>query len=180
MCIMGLGALVPGLIGGGAAAAGATATGAVGALQTLATVASVAGTLYSGASAYGAGKAQEAVLRDQMKTERALTATQDQRTRARMATAIRQQGAELMARGIDLSSPTAVYLGQTAAQELSFDSQAIRSGGMARQAELSSQARIARASASASLLRGTVGAASDFLTMGPDVWPGLFRERQLA
>lgn len=97
-----------------------------------------------------------------------------------MQSMIRQQGAELLARGVDLSSPTAVYLGQTAAQELSFDSQAIRSAGAARNAELSSQAQIARASANASLLKGTVGAASDFLTMGPDVWPGLFRERQLA
>lgn len=184
MCVLGLGALAGGLLGGGAAAAGAAtataATGAVGALQTLATVASIAGTLYSGVSAYGAGKAQETVLREQMKTEQALTATQDQRQRGKMQSMIRQQGAELLARGVDLSSPTAVYLGQTAAQELSFDSQAIRSAGAARNAELSSQAQIARASANASLLKGTVGAASDFLTMGPDVWPGLFRERQLA
>ncbi len=184
MCVIGLGALVPGLLGGGAAAAGAGAAaagaGAVGALQTLATVATIAGSLYSGVQAYGQGKAQEAALRDQARTEAQLTATQDQRQRGKMEGMIRQQGAELLARGVDLSSPTAVYLGQTAAQELSFDSQAIRSTGQARSAELTSQAAIASANASAGLLKGTIGAASDFLTMGPEVWPGLFRERQLA
>jgi hypothetical protein len=179
MCVLGLGALV-GLTGAGAAGAGAAATGAVGALQTLATVASIGGTIYSGISAYQTGKAQEAALTQQAETEARLTAAQDQRQRGKMQSVIRQQGAEIMARGIDLSSPTAVYLGQTAAQELSFDSQAIRSGGAARVAELSSQAKIARAGATAGLVRGAVGAASDFLTMGPDVWPGLFRERQLA
>ena len=177
MCVFGLGALA-GLAGGGAAAG--AATGAIGALQTLATVASIGGTLYSGISAYQTGKAQEAALTQQAETEARLTATQDQRVRAKMESAIRQQGAEIMARGIDLGSPTAVYLGQTAAQELSFESQAIRSGGMARNAELTTQAQIARSSATAGLIKGTVGAASDFLTMGPEVWPGLFRERQLA
>lgn len=174
MCVFGLGALA-GLAGAGGA--GATA---VGALQTLATVASIGGTLYSGISAYQTGKAQEAAFTQQAETEAKLTAVQDQRARGKMESAIATQRGEIVARGIDLSSPTAIYLGQTAAKELSFESQAIRSGGMARNAELTTQGQIARSSATAGLIKGVVGAASDFVTMGPDVWPGLFRERQLA
>ncbi len=173
MCVMGLGALV-GLGGAGAAA------GTAGALQTLATIATIGGTLYSGITAYQTGKEQARAYDAQAKTEAQLTATEDHRQRQKMAGVIADQRGQVLARGIDLSSPTAVYLGQTAAQEMSFDSQAIRSGGAARQAELSTQAKIARANASAGLIKGTIGAASDFLTMGPDTWPGLFRERQLA
>ena len=181
MCVMGLGALV-GLGGAGAAtAAGATAAATTaGTLQTLATIATIGGTLMSGITAYQTGNAQAAAYDAQAKTEAQLTAVQDQRERAKMAGAIAQQRAEVLGRGMDLSSPTAIYLGQTAAQEMSFDSQAIRSGGAARQQELSVQKRISLANASAGLMKGVIGAAGDFLTMGPDTWPGLFRERQLA
>lgn len=174
MCVLGLGALV------GLGGAGAAATAGVGALQTLATIATIGGTLYSGVTAYQTGKQQAAAYEAQAKTEAQLTATTDQRERSKMAGAIAQQRAEILGRGMDLSSPTAIYLGQTAAQEMSFDSQAIRSGGAARQQELSSQAKIARANASAGLMKGVIGAAGDFLTMGPDTWPGLFSERQRA
>lgn len=183
MCILGAGALL-GLGGAGAAATAAGATAAAtttaSTLQMLATIASIGGTLMSGISAYQSGKAQASAYENQAKTEAQLTATEDQRQRIKMSGAIAQQRAELLARGIDMSSPSAVYLGQTAAQELSFDSQAIRSGGAARQAELSTQAKIARANASAGLLSGVVGAAGSFLTSGPDIWPNLFSERQLS
>jgi hypothetical protein len=172
-----------GLGGAGAAtAAGATAaaTTTAGALQTLATIATIGGTLYSGITGMQAGREQARAIEAQAVTERALTATEDQRRRAKFATGIAQQRADITARGVDLSSPTAVFLGQTAAQELSFDSQSVRSTGAARQAELSANARASRASATASMIRGTVGAASEFLTAAPDVWPGLLRERQLA
>lgn len=182
MCVMGLGALV-GLGGAGAAATAAGATAAAttaGALQTLATIATIGGTLYSGITAYKTGKEQAAAYEAQAKTEAQLNATQDQRERVKMAGAIATQRAEILGRGMDLSSPTAIYLGQTAAQEMSFDSQAIRSTGAARQQELSANRRIALSNASAGLMKGVIGAAGDFVTMGPDVWPGLFRERQLA
>lgn len=172
MCLPGLGALA-GLGGAGMAT---TAT----ALQTLATIATIGGTLYSGVTAYRTGKEQAAAYEAQAKTEAQLTATTDQRERAKMAGAIAQQRSEILGRGMDLSSPTAIYLGQTAAQEMSFDSQAIRSGGAARQQELSANKRIALSNASAGLWKGAIGAAGDFLTMGPDTWPGLFGERQLA
>lgn len=180
MCVMGLGALV-GAGAGAATAAGATAAATtVGALQTLATIATIGGTLYSGITAYQTGKEQARAYEAQAQTEAQLTATQDQRDRVKMAGVIAQQRAEVLGRGMDLSSPTAIYLGQTAAQEMSFDSQATRSAGSARQLELSNQAKISRSNATAGLIKGTIGAASDFLTMGPDTWPGLFRERQLA
>jgi hypothetical protein len=181
MCVLGLGALA-GLGGAGAAtAAGATAAATTaGALQTLATIATIGGTLVSGITAYNTGKEQARAYEAQAQTEAQLTTTQDQRERAKMASVIAQQRAEVLGRGIDLSSPTAIYLGQTAAQELSFDSQAIRSAGAARQTELSAQAKIARSSASAGLMKGVIGAAGDFLTMGPDTWPGLFGKRQLS
>lgn len=178
MCILGI---LPLLGVGGATAAGATAAaGIAGTLQTLGTIAAIGGTLYSGISQYQAGKQQVAAIEAQAKTEAQLTATQDARQRAKMSSAIRQQSAELAARGVQLDSPTAVALGQTAAQEMSFDSQAIRSGGAARQQELSAQKRIAKGDAMSGLLKGVVGAAGEFLTSGPDVWPGLFRERQMA
>lgn len=175
MCILGVGALL-GL--GGATAAGATAAaGIAGTLQTLGTIAAIGGTLYSGISQYQAGKEQAYAIEAQAKTEAQLTATQDARQRAKMSSAIRQQGAELAARGVQLDSPTAVALGQTAAQEMSFDSQAIRAGGVARQTELSADARIARSRGMSGLLKGAIGAAGQFLTAAPDIWPGFARER---
>lgn len=174
MCILGLGAVL-GI--GGATAAGATAAAST--LATIGTVIGLVGTVYQGVAGYRAGKAQAAEIAAQRKTEAALTATQDARQRAKMASAIRQQSAELAARGVQLDSPTAVALGQTAAQELSFDSQAIRSGGMARDRELSAQQRIARAEANSSMFKGIAGAAGSFLTSAPDIWPGLLG-KQLA
>lgn len=169
MCVLGLGAL-----------AGAAGAGAAGTLQTLATVASIAGTLYSGISGAQMAKQQAAAYEAQAVTEQQLTATQDQRERAKFAGQIAQQRAEVMGRGIDLASPTAVYLGQTAAQEMSFQSQAIRSAGAARQAELSTQAQLSRANASAAMFKGVVGAAGQFLTAAPEIWPNLLNKKQLA
>ena len=171
MCILGLGALA-GI--GGATAAGATAAaGLAGTLSTIGTIIGIGGTLYQGIAGAQAGRAQAAEIEATRVTEAQLTATQDARQRAKMSSAIRQQSAELLARGVQLDSPTAVALGQTAAQELSFDSQAIRSGGVARDRELSGQKRLALASGKLSALKGKIGAAGQFLTAAPDIWPGL-------
>lgn len=174
MCIP---ALLPLIGAGGATAAGATAAAS---LASIGSLIGIAGTLYQGISGAAQYKAQAAEIDAQKITEAQLNATQDARQRQKMSSAIRQQAAELAARGVQLDSPTAVALGQTAAQELSFDSQAIRSGGMARQQELSGQKRLALANAASSKLKGIVGAAGSFLTAAPDIWPGLMRERQLA
>lgn len=174
----GLGATAAGATAG-AATAGAAATGAglAGTLQTIGTLATIGGTLYSGIAGASAARQTRADLKAQAATEAQLTATEDARQRAKTARLISQQRAELVARGISLDSPTAIALGQTAARELSFDSQAMRSGGAARQSEISSQVRLARATGLNSILKGTFGAAGDLLTAAPDIWPGLMQPR---
>lgn len=149
-------------LGGGAAAAGA--------LSTLGTVVSIGGSLLSGIQGMQAAKAQSQAIAEQRATERQLNAVQDQRARSKFATQIAQQRAELAARGVQLDSPTAMALGQTAAQEMSFESQAIRSGGRARDAELSAAQRAARAQGASSLLRGVVSAAGTLMTAPPETW----------
>lgn len=166
---------------GGTAAAGATAAGAtaaatgVGFWQTLGTVVGAGGAILQGVQGAQAARAQTAAIEQQAETERRLNATEDQRRRAQFMSAISQQRAELAARGVTLDSPTAVMLGQTAAQELSFESQSVRSGGAARQAELSASAAMSRARGVSSLLRGTFSAADTILTAAPDLWPGFNR-----
>ena len=168
----------------GTAAAGTAATGAAASavtigsvLQTVGTIAGIGGSLLQGAQARGAAKQQEAYLAAQAKTEGQLNATEDQRRRREFGSAMRQQIAELAARGVALDSPTAVLLGQSAAQEMSFESQAVRSGGQARQAELTAEQRMVRAQGSAAALRGKFSAVSTLLNAAPDLWPG-FTERK--
>lgn len=160
----------------------ATATGAIAAaattastLSTIGTLVSIGGALAQGIAGMSAAKQQAAAIEDQKKTEAALTATQDQRQRAKFNSAIRQQTAELAARGIQLDSVTAIALGQTAAQEMSFESQATRAGGDARQRELTAEQRAARARGVSSMLKGTFSAAGTLLSAAPDLWPGFMR-----
>lgn len=183
MCIPALGAAL-GL--GGAGTAGATVAGATGAATTATTAATAAstltgigtalgigGSLLSGVVGYQSAGAQADALEAQAKQEAALGAQQDQRQRKEFMSAIAKQRAELAAAGVQLDSVTAVALGDTAAREMSFDSQAIRSGTGARVAGLTSQAKAARSSRFSSLLRGTLSAADTFLTAAPELWPGL-------
>lgn len=165
---------------GGAGAAGATAAGATAAAGTAATALSsigtavgIAGGLISGITAYQSAGAQADVLEAQAKQEAALGAMQDQRQRKQFMSQIAQQRAELAARGVQLDSVTAVTLGDTAAREMSFDSQATRSGTSARVAGLKSEAAAAKAGRFSGLLRGVTYAADTFLTAAPDFWPSL-------
>lgn len=120
------------------------------------------------------------LLSDRSTTEKILTATADERSRESYRREIARQGAELAARGIDLSSPTAVHLGETAAREMAFESQAIRQEGAATQSEIEGQ----QASLSLSqqqlkarrknqLLTGNFTAAEKLLTAAPEIWPEL-------
>jgi membrane protein implicated in regulation of membrane protease activity len=182
MCVA---AIAPGLatwLGIGGTAAGATAAaGTAATIQTVASLAAAAGTLYSGVAGAQAARQQRLNLKAQAATERQLTATEEARRRAKIASQISQQRAEIAARGIDVDSPTAIMLGQTAAQEMSFDAQSVRSGGAARQQELTAQQRVAQGTRVSSILSGTLGAAGGFLTDAVDIWPGLFQgEEQLA
>ncbi len=171
MCIPALGALM-GLGGAGAA----TATGAAAAantLTTLGTIVSVGGSLMAGMQGAQAAKAQASAYEQQARTEAQLAATKEQRERKEFMAAIGQQRAELAARGVQLDSVTAVALGETAAQEMSFQSQSTRHAGASRVAELSAAAKASRASRTGSMLRGIFGAADSVLTAAPSIWPGL-------
>jgi hypothetical protein len=180
MCFPAVAAALPALFGGAATAAGATA-GAATALtfgQVLQGVGAIAGIGGSIASAVGAKRTAAVnanLIEGQKATEANLTATEDARTRLQFQSAMRRQRAELASRGIDLGSPTAVLLGQNAAQELSFASQSIRSGGAAKQAELTASQRMVRARGMSDFLSGTANAAGTFLTAAPEIWPGLLK-----
>jgi len=144
-------------------------------LTGIGTTLAVGGSLIQGVNDHRMGKAQARALEQQARDERNLAAVQESRTRMQMRAQMAQQRAELASRGVSLDSAGAVLLGQTAAQEMAFESQAIRSGGAARTAELSHSARIARGQATQGLLRGGVNAAGSFLTAAPKLWPELAR-----
>ena len=146
-------AMMAALGAGGATAAGATAAGATAAattastLQTVGAAVAIGGSIFSGLQGMAAANAQADLIEEQAAIEAQLNATEDQRSRLKFQAQMRQQFAELAARGVGLDSPTAVMLGQTAAQEMSFGSQAVRAEGAARQAELSNQQQMLRAHA---------------------------------
>lgn len=173
MCVFGLGAALTGLVGAGGAAAAGGATAAASTLTTLGTIVSVGGSLLSGIQRAQAAKAEGQAIAQQAETEARISATQDQRERQQFMAAIAKQRAELAARGVSLDSVTAIALGQTAAQEMAFQSQATRQGGAARTAELSSAARAKRYERTGSVLRGVFSAADGLLTAAPDLWPSL-------
>lgn len=181
MCWGPLAPLMAGLTGAGATAAGATAaaggaaaaTGIGSTLQTLGLVASVGGSLVQGIAANRIAKSQAAAISEQMAAEKQLNATEDNRRRAQFRSQLAQQRAELSARGVQADSPTALLLGQIGAQEMSFESQAVRVGGAARQTELSAQRRAVLADGANSMLKGVFSAAGSLVSGAQDIWPGL-------
>lgn len=173
MCILALGALGAAAGTGAATAAGATAAAGAGALQTIGTIASVAGTLATGYATYQQGQATAEALEQERATKAILNSIEDQRVRKKFGRQISAQRAELAARGVDLASPSAVYLGQSAAKEMTFASQSVRQTGLAERAELTAQAQAARARGRMGLLQGGVSAATGLLDRAPDLWPEL-------
>lgn len=169
--------MIAAISGGGAAAtaAGATAAATAGSsLATIGTIVTAGGALASGIGQYRAAKATAREIGQQRETAARISAVEDQRSRRRFMTAIRRQSGELLARGVSLDSPTALVLGQQAAQELAYDSQAIRAGAGARDLELSSEQRAMRARGTGALLRGGFSAAGAVLDDAPDLWPELY------
>jgi hypothetical protein len=153
------------------ATAGAATLGSV--LAQVGAVTSLASSIYGGISDRRTAYANAELTRQRAQQEALLTAQKDQRESETFRKQIRQQTAELAARGLQLDSPTAVLLGQYAGQELSFQSQAIRSEGAATQAELTAQERLYRAQGNQALLSGVLSGAGTFLTAAPKVWPEL-------
>lgn len=163
---------------GGSTAAGATAGAATAAtagatLSQIGTLVSIGGALAQGVGSYRASKANAAFIEQQKLQEQKINAVKDHRERAKFASSISQQAAELAGRGVNLDSATSIYLGQTAAKEMSFNSQSIRSTGQATQTELTGQQQAFNARGKMSLLRGGLSAAGSWLNREPDAWPGL-------
>ncbi len=134
---------------------------------------SVGGKISQGVAANKAGRQNAALIAEQAATEAQLSAIKDERLRKQMAGQIAKQRLQISGRGVSLDSPQAVYMGQQAAEELSFASQSVRSEGAARQTELSAARRAALARGRLGLLTGTLGAASSALTGALEIWPNL-------
>lgn len=163
----------------GATAAGATAGAATAgltvgsALQTAGLVAAVAGPVVSGIQQRNALRAQADMVAAQREQQLRLNAIEAERTQRQFARQIRHQASQFAARGLDVGSPTAVFLGQTAAEEMAFATQSVRQTGQAQATELSNQQRMLNIQARQSLLSGSVRGASAFLTGAPALWPEL-------
>ncbi|GGH36366.1 hypothetical protein SAMN05444007_108254 [Cribrihabitans marinus] len=178
MCIPAVTPLLTAIGAGGAATATGAAAGAAtigSTLQTIGTVAGLVGTVAQGVSSYNAAKDQIAQIETQKQTEMQLNSVEEQRARQQFRSGIAQQRADLVARGVSLDSPTAVFLGQTAAREMTFEAQAIRQGGLATQTELTGQQRALRARGKNALVKGGISAAGGLLQAAPDLWPELLK-----
>lgn len=174
MCEVFTTAALTGLGFGGATAAGATAAAGVGStLQTLATLAAIGGTAYQGISTYRANQQNAAAVEQQRATEAQLRAVEDMRERRRFRGEIAQQRAEYGARGVSLDSPTAIFLGESAAREMTFASQSIRQTGQARDQELTNQGLLYQSRATSALIGGGLSAAGTFLDDAVEQWPEL-------
>lgn len=165
--------------GATATATGATATAATAAtgfgatLQGLGTALAIAGPVVQGIQANRAAKETAAALERQEKTTAVLNSIEDQRARRQFRREIAAQRAGLVANGVALDSPTAVFLGETAAREMAFASASVRQTGMAEREELTTSARLARARGRQSMFKGGFSAAASLLSKAPDLWPEL-------
>lgn len=176
---------IPALLGalGGAGAAGAagavagaaTAAGAGSTLATFGTLLSAGGSLLQGVMAMQAANENARYMEQQREDEKNLSAIEEERARREFRFSIGQQAAELAGRGVRLDSPMAVFLGETAAREMSFESQSIRSRGAARSTELTHSARMARAQGAQAMFSGFTSAVGSVLTAAPRLWPGMLR-----
>lgn len=162
--------------GAAATATGATATAATGfgaTLQGLGTALAIAGPVVQGIQANRAAKESAAALERQEKTTAVLNSIEDQRVRRQFRREIAAQRAGLVANGVALDSPTAVFLGETAAREMAFASASVRQSGMAEREELTTSARLVRARGRQALFKGGFSAAGALLSKAPDLWPEL-------
>lgn len=167
MCIPAIGAM----IGSAASAVGGLGLGGV--LQLAGLAATVGGSFAQANAARSTARTNAQFIDQQNKTQAQIASVEDQRTRQQFRRAIGQQTAELARRGVQLDSPTALLLGQTAAREMSFASQSVRAGAQARSQELSMERRNVLARGQSEFMRGTLSGAGRLLTSAPDIWPEL-------
>ncbi|MGY9049010.1 hypothetical protein P775_08430 [Puniceibacterium antarcticum] len=164
MCIIEAGAAIA-----GAAQALTLAQG----LQLAGTAVAAGGSIWQGVQAQNTATAQIKEIQTQKEQTLQQNAVEDQRYRGQFRRQIATQRAELASRGIDLGSPSAVYLGQTAAEEMAFGSASIRQTGQAQVTELTGQQRLLRAQGQNAMLKGGLSAAGSVLTAAPEIWPEL-------
>ena len=72
-----------------------------------------------------------------------------------------------------MNSPTAVYLGQSAAEEMAFAGAAIRQNAEATSSELTAQRQALEMRGRNAMTRGMFSAAGTVLSAAPDQWPEL-------
>lgn len=176
MCLLAAaGALGLGGAAAGGAAAGAAAAGGglASALQLVGLAGSVIGPMMQARQAQAVAGAQAEALEQQRDAQLTLRGVEEQRTRRDYARQVRQQASQFAARGVALDSPTAIYLGQTAAEEMVFAAQSVRQGAMAEATELTNEAALSRARGQMARTKGVFKAAGNFITGAPKVWPGL-------
>lgn len=138
-----------------------------------ATVISAGGSLMQGAASQRAANATARQQTEQARVERLLGAVEDDRTRTRMRARAGEMRAQLAARGVQLDSPSAIALAETAAREMSFASQDVRGRSGARVNELGAASRQSRALGRQAMLQGVTNAAGTVLTGGSRLWPSL-------
>jgi hypothetical protein len=143
------------------------------ALQLAGAGASLFGTVQSVKAGNAAAAFNTAQIEAQSATERALAAQEDQRLRADFRRQFARQNLQLAARGVSLTSPTAVALGRDMGREMSFASQSVRSRGQARQIELSAERYNVDLANRGNRMRGFASGASTVLNGATSVFPGL-------
>ncbi|KHQ50277.1 hypothetical protein [Mameliella alba] len=143
------------------------------ALQGVGLAASVVGPMMQAQQASATAQVQARAYEQQRDQQQILRAVEEQRTRRDMAREVRRQASQFAVRGVETDSPTAIYLGQTAAEEMVFAAQSVRQGAMAEATELTNEARLTRARGQMALTKGMFSAAGNLLTGAPKVWPEL-------
>lgn len=144
-------------------------------LPELALAAQVGGTFLGGMSDSSAAAQSANAYARQSAQHMVHGSVEEQRTRAKMRSATRTQASELAGRGIDLGSPTAIYLGQQAGAEMAFAGASVRQNAVADAQEADATAQMYRAKSRQNFLTGSLGAAGTLLTGAPQVWPELLK-----
>lgn len=159
------------LAGAGAAAGGLAGLGT--ALSVASTVVGIMGTMQQAKLAAAANAQQRAHLEAQKQEQQQLAAVEEWRMRQQRRAEMRQQQARIGAAGLDLGSPTALFLGQQAAKDVAFEGAAIRqrAGSQARQLTADQEALSYRTAQAVTRARYNV--ADTLLTAPRRIWPEL-------
>jgi urease accessory protein UreF len=143
------------------------------AVGLIGTAVSVMGQLQQGRMAQAAAEQEAQRLEVQKQQDAQLSSIEEWRTRQKMRRDMRRQQAEIGARGFDLASPTALFLGQEAAKEIAFEGAAIRQGAVNRGIEIDQQQEALRVRGQNAVITSRYSAAGTVLNAVPKLWPEL-------